>query len=100
MGSLCLVLYPSMFLTPSFVINLYLLSISLTTQPRTEAAFFASVITGQSKCGMPSYVDSSSIFGSIKINLHLSGVCRYRRDKIIVLMQTDFPDPVVPAIRR
>ena len=33
-----------MFLTPSFVINLYLLSISLTTQPKTEAAFLASVI--------------------------------------------------------
>ena len=64
-----------MFLTPSLVINRYLLSISLTTQPKTEAAFFASVITGQSKCGTPSYVDSSNILGSIRMNLHFSGVC-------------------------
>ena len=52
--SLCLELYPSMFRTPTLVINLYLFSISLTTQPRTVEAFFASVITGQSKCGIPS----------------------------------------------
>ena len=57
-----------MFLTSSFVINLYLFSISLTTHPRTEAAFFASVITGHNKCGIPSYVDSSNILVSIKIN--------------------------------
>ena len=97
---LCFSLYPSIFLTPTLVISLYLFSISLTTQPKTEAAFFASVITGHNKCGMPSYVDSSSIFGSININLHFSGECLYKRDKIIVLIQTDFPDPVVPAISK
>ena len=89
-----------MFLTPSFVISRYLLSISFTTQPRTEAAFLASVITGHIRCGIPSYVESSSIFGSININLHLSGVWRYRRDKIIVFIQTDLPEPVVPAINK
>ena len=39
---------------------------------KTEAAFFASVITGHKRWGTPSYVDSSSILGSIKINLHRS----------------------------
>ena len=38
--------------------------------------------------------------GSIRINLHLSGECLYKRDRIIVLMQTDFPEPVVPAINK
>ena len=41
-----------------------------------------------------------AIFGSIKINLHFSGGCLYNNDKIIVLIQTDFPEPVVPAIKR
>ena len=34
------------------------------------------------------------------MNLHLSGVCLYKRDKIIVFIHTDFPDPVVPAISK
>ena len=34
------------------------------------------------------------------MNLHLSGVCLYNKDNIIVLIHTDLPDPVVPAIRR
>ena len=34
------------------------------------------------------------------MNLHLSGVCLKRSDKIIVFIQTDFPDPVVPAISK
>ena len=97
---MCFELYPSIFLTPSFVINLYLLSISLTTQPKTEAALFASVITGHKRWGIPSYVDNSNILGSIRINLHFSGVCLYNKDKIIVLIQTDLPDPVVPAISK
>ena len=34
------------------------------------------------------------------MNLHLSGVWLYRRERMIVLIQTDFPDPVVPAISK
>ena len=60
-----------MFLTPSLVINLYLLSISLTTQPKTDAALFASVITGTIKANFPtrisfqvtSKIDSRTILG-------------------------------------
>src|SRR5438270_7983721 len=39
-------------------------------------------------------------FGSIRIIRTSSGVDRNRIDVSIVLMQPDFPDPVVPAIRR
>ena len=49
---------------------------------------------------MPSYIESSSIFGSIRINRHWSGDIRYNSDRIIALTPTDFPDPVVPAIIR
>ena len=34
------------------------------------------------------------------MNLHLSGECLYSSDKIIVLIQIDFPEPVVPAISK
>ena len=34
------------------------------------------------------------------MNLHFSGVCLYKRDKIIVFIQTDLPEPVVPAISK
>ena len=34
------------------------------------------------------------------MNLHLSGVCLYNKDSIIVFIQTDFPEPVVPAIKK
>ena len=30
----------------------------------------------------------------------MSGVCRNNKDRIIVLIQTDLPDPVVPAISK
>ena len=46
---------------------------------------------------MPLYTDSSNIFGSIMIKRTCSGVKRYSNDKIIVLIATDLPDPVVPA---
>ena len=34
------------------------------------------------------------------ISLHSSGVSLYSRERIIVLIATDLPDPVVPAIKR
>ena len=40
------------------------------------------------------------MFGSIRINLQLSGPCLYNSDIIILLIQTDLPDPVVPATKR
>ena len=38
--------------------------------------------------------------GSIKINLQSSGLSLYKSETIIVLMQTDLPEPVVPAINK
>jgi hypothetical protein len=43
---------------------------------------------------------SSIRFGSIRIIRTSSGVARSRIDVRSVLMQPDFPEPVVPAIRR
>jgi len=43
---------------------------------------------------------SSIRFGSIRIIRTSSGVERSRIDVRIVLMHPDFPEPVVPAIRR
>ena len=34
------------------------------------------------------------------MNLQISGLCLYSNDRIIVFIHTDFPEPVVPAIRR
>ena len=34
------------------------------------------------------------------MNLHRSGFNLYNSETIIVLMQTDFPEPVVPAINK
>ncbi len=59
-----------------------------------------SVTTGASRCGMPSYTDSSSIFGSIMIRRTCSAVALYSRLRIIALIATDLPEPVVPAISR
>ena len=49
---------------------------------------------------MPSYIPSSSIFGSIIIILTCSGLDLYIRLKIIEFIATDFPDPVVPATNK
>ena len=43
---------------------------------------------------------SSTIFGSIMMSLTSSGVDRYRREMIRLFMQTDLPEPVVPAISK
>src|ERR1700688_3574313 len=49
---------------------------------------------------MPSYTESSSIFGSIMIIRTCSGVALYKRLKTMALIPTDLPDPVVPAINK
>ena len=79
---------------------MYLVSISLTAHFKAVIALLGSVTTGVNRCGIPSYTDSSNILGSIIINLHVSGVCLYNNDKIIALMPTDLPDPVVPATNK
>ena len=59
-----------------------------------------SVTTGVNRCGMPSYTDSSSIFGSTRIRRTCSGVALYRMLSSIALTPTDLPEPVVPATSR
>ena len=49
---------------------------------------------------MPSYTESSSIFGSIMIMRTSSGVALNSSDKIMAFTPTDLPDPVVPATKR
>ncbi len=59
-----------------------------------------SVITGVSRCGMPSYKPNSRRFGSTMIMRTSSGVALYRIDMISELSITLLPDPVDPAISR
>ncbi len=49
---------------------------------------------------MPSYTESSSIFGSTKMRRTWRGSALYRSDRIIALTATDLPEPVVPATSR
>ena len=66
-ASRTLTLYPARLRTPSADISLYRRSISATPQLRAFPAWRISVITGANRCGIPSYTESSSILGSIKI---------------------------------
>ena len=49
---------------------------------------------------MPSYTESSSIFGSTMMKRTSSGVALRRMLMIIELTATDLPEPVVPAMSR
>ena len=49
---------------------------------------------------MPSYTESSSIFGSIMIRRTCSAVALYSSDSTIALTAVDLPEPVVPATSR
>ena len=49
---------------------------------------------------MPLYTLSSTTFGSIIISFTSSGFALYSILMIIVLIQTDLPEPVAPAIKR
>ncbi len=49
---------------------------------------------------MPSYTESSSIFGSIMINRTCSGVDLYSSDSTMALTAVDLPEPVVPPTSR
>lgn len=59
-----------------------------------------SVTTGANRCGMPSYTESSSIFGSIMIIRTSLGLALYSRLSTIAFTATDLPEPVVPATSR
>jgi hypothetical protein len=58
------------------------------------------VTTGHIRCGTFANICSSTIFGSTRIILTSCGERVSRRLARIVLMHTDLPEPVVPAIRR
>ena len=62
-----------MLRTPSIDMSWYRRSISATHQRSALAACFMSVTTGDNRCGIPSYTESSSIFGSIMIMRTCSG---------------------------
>src|SRR3989338_2331978 len=49
---------------------------------------------------MPLYKVSSTLFGSIKISLSISGECLYNMERRSVLIETDLPVPVAPATNK
>lgn len=71
-----------------------------TTVTGQLIAFDRSVTTGIIKCGIPLYTLNSTTLGSIIRSFTSSGEALYRILIISVLMQTDLPEPVAPAIRR
>ena len=75
-------------------------SISSTALRRALVAFLGSVITGVSRCGMPSYIPNSTRLGSTMIRRTSSGVALYRIPMIMELIMTLLPDPVDPAISK
>ena len=86
--------------TPSSLNLLYLSIISLTAQFKAAAASFGSVTTGQNRWGIPLYTLNSTTFGSIIISFTSFGSALYKILIINVLIQTDLPEPVAPAIKR
>ncbi|OPZ61994.1 MAG: hypothetical protein BWY85_02231 [Firmicutes bacterium ADurb.Bin506] len=93
-------LYCDMFLAPASWNSLYLPSISSTTHLRKPDAFFGSVTTGARRCGMPSYTDSSTRFGSIIRRRTSLGAALNSMLQIMELRHTLFPEPVAPATSR
>src|ERR1700753_910493 len=73
-------------------------SISRTALRKAFAASFASVMIGVNRCGMPSYMPSSTRLGSTRIMRTCSGVLLNSTLMIMALMATDLPEPVEPAI--
>ncbi len=60
----------------------------------------SSTTTGAIRCGMPLKFTSSTILGSIIKSCNVSGVCLKSRAAMMLLMHTDLPDPVAPAMSR
>src|SRR3989344_6942006 len=80
--------------------TLYRLSISLAAHFKDKIAFFASVITGVKRCVILLYCVNSTLLGSIIINFKFSVEFLNSKELIIACIVTDFPLPVVPAIKR
>src|SRR5688500_6894618 len=57
-------------------------------------------MTGHMRWGMSLNGAISTTLGSTRISFTMSGRWRYITDMMIVLMHTDLPEPVVPAIRQ
>ena len=93
-------LYPFMSLTFLLANKLYLFTISCTAHASAPAAFLGSVTTGINKCGIPLYTDNSTTFGSTISNFTSLGFALYKMLVISVFIQTDFPEPVLPAISK
>ena len=91
-------LYWSMLRTLREASSLSRRSISRTALRRALAASLGSVMMGVNKCGMPSYMPSSTRFGSTRMSRTCAGVVRYSKLMIMALMATDLPEPVLPAI--
>ncbi len=93
-------LYESILRAPASESTMNLSSISLTVQARAVAALFGLVTTGVIKWGISLKADNSTRFGSIRIILTSSGCARARIETSKLLIQTLFPEPVAPAMRR
>ena len=86
----------------------YRSSISAVTLCNVRNASDVSVTIGSSAPGntaryafwMFRYSDNSIFFGSTSTNFRLSGWHLYSKHVIIVLIPTDFPEPVAPAINK
>ena len=89
-----------MFRTPASANSSYRSSIFSHAHSSTLVAREQSLITGAIRCGISLNGAISTTLGSIRISRTMSGRCVYMIDMMIVLMQTDLPDPVVPAIRQ
>ena len=91
-------LYVPMSRTPHSASSSYRSSILVTAHSRMAAALLISVTTGHIRCGMFLNIDISTIFGSTSTSLSSSGRLVKRKDMMIEFMQTDLPEPVVPAM--
>ena len=83
---------------PASASSSYRSSILPTAHSRMAAALLISVTTGHIRWGMSLNWLISTIFGSTRTSLSSLGFFVYRKLITIVFMQTDLPEPVVPAI--
>ena len=94
-------LYSSKFLARVSWNKPNLRSISFIAQLKAFIALSASVITlGSIKCGKPLYIENSTRFGSIKINLKSSGEVLYIKLIKMPFRHTLLPEFVAPATKR
>ena len=90
----------SIFRAPTSAKSLYLFSISDIDQRSADNTFSVLVITSVRRWGIPFQLESSTIFGSIKINFTSLGVARNKIVEIKAFIATLLPEPVLPAINK